>query len=137
MIKKIILLVFIVTGCANKETITKIVEKTYVNCSDKINCSVDFSKTFTFDYMYIISEGITEVGINKIIGFNYPYTKDSTTRLILFVKDNQIVYKEEEAVFHNPYSINFPRNKIKFNRDDAVFNIKKQDNRNIYILSAN
>lgn len=97
-------------------------------------CEVDMSKIVSEDWddLYIFDTNVSLEEIDSILGFNYPYFEDIATRII-FVKNRNIVYHEEE--FPNPekvktgellFDIEEGKHFIKVDKEHAIFFIKKE-----------
>ncbi|MBD8389031.1 hypothetical protein [Dysgonomonas sp. BGC7] len=83
----------------NKATIeVKIFEYIETNCLNNTkNCVVNISDITLFDWdsLFVINAGTNSADISKIIGINYISKDDFTRRRYFFVKDKNIVYKED------------------------------------------
>lgn len=110
------------------------VESTFVKCNDKEKCIIDFSSLIDYDEIYIFDVGATNEEVSKTLGFQYNGDKD-ISRLILFVKNNQIVF-EQNIVFDpdsNPFKVIFDSDKVIFN-NKTKFIVTKDSERDVYFL---
>jgi|GEM_PF-2305767 len=116
------------------DKVDNFIESSYSKCDDKENCTIDFKELFDYDKLYVFGVGITNEEVSKTIGFEYKGDKD-ISRLILFVKNNQIKY-EQNIVFDpdsNPFKFVIESDKDFFS-NKVKFSILKDNERNVYIL---
>lgn len=133
----ILLFTFLINYACNSlenEKVDNFVESSYSKCKGKSKCIIDFKELFDYDKLYVFGVGITNEEVSKTIGFEYKGDKD-ISRLILFVKNNQIKY-EQNIVFDpdsNPFKFVIESDKDFFN-NTIKFNVKKDIERDVYVL---
>lgn len=133
----LLILYFSFNGCSVDTSLDSIVENEYEKCVSKGNCVIDFSQVLNFEWdnLYCFDEGISSNAVSKAIGFNYLGDKD-LSRLILFTKNKQIVYEQKQAVNYNkPNKIDFYGDEYNYTTSNAKFQIEKDKERNIYLLT--
>ena len=97
----------------------------YDACEDKTKCVIDFKSSlkFNWDAMHVISNSISTGRISQAIGPSY--NKRRGNYLIIFTKNNKIVYQQSNSdilkdqysnlVFFTPEHISpIPKNNAKF-----------------------
>lgn len=129
----LVLTAFVVFGC-NKFNLDKNIIHTYEACLDKEKCVINFNELFPFDwdYLFIFGIGSESDGVSDNIGFRYGY-KDPSSRLILLIKGNNILFKQEEKSISKAYPIVFDTDSIRFTRENSIFRINKDENS--YVLT--
>lgn len=118
----------------DQKDIETIVFEYYEKCENKNPCIINFADAmpFKWDKMYVLPESVTNEGVNKIIGMKYSKNKD-IARLILFIKDNEIVFEELDLKYDDDYKINFRRTDVgRYSNKTAKFNIN-QKNGKLYL----
>ena len=145
-IRKVLTLVvccFILNGCREKSVKWSIVTAIEKECQQADTCTVDLKgiTNFAWDKLYLFDVSGAD-DVDTVLGFHYPYFEDVASRII-FVKNNQVVYHEDE--YPNPDKP--PIANITFNLGgahayvctpkNATFGVKKttEDKYSSYVLT--
>lgn len=117
----------------NETSNSEISQKIDKECID-MNCEINMSSVIPedWDYLYVFKVDTSLEEINNQLGFKYPYFEDLATRIV-FVKNNTIVYHEDE--FPNPEKVKKGElifdigdtNFVKVEREKAIFLVFKED----------
>ena len=131
-----ILAVFILASCQNTNDIDKIVSNHWQQ--DSIDCIVDFSSCFSFDWdiCYYFSSKCSLEEINKDLGIQFNEFEDTSDRMI-FVQDKRIIYTQDRYYIPDKpqTGVMFDHNirKLKIKKGDAKFRVEKKHD--MYLLT--
>lgn len=135
MVKKISLIIIcaFAISCANDKTDSKISKEITDKCPNLSSCLINFSDIIKddWDYVLITNEQISLEELNKLLGFEYPYFSDIGSRII-FVKDNKVVYHEDEfpqaeKVLKGTLKFNLENNFLKLKKENAKFRVTEKN----------
>jgi len=88
-------------------------------CNDNFdNCvvSADQVTNNEWDKMYVFREAVGNEMIEKTLGFRYDNSNEGIRRIIIFVRNNQIVY--EESFYYDPFE-GLPKGSTIFEYDEG------------------
>lgn len=135
MVRKISILFIclFVISCTNDNTNSEISKKIRENCSNLSSCIVNFDDLIKddWDYVLITNEQISLGELNELLGFEYPYFSDIGSRII-FVKDDKVVYHEDEfpqaeTVLKGTLKFKLENNFLKLKKENAKFSVTENN----------
>ena len=130
-----ILVIFVLASCQNKNDINKIVSNHWQQ--DSINCIVDFSSCFSFDWdvCYYFSSKCSLEEINKDLGIQFNEFEDTSDRMI-FVQDKRITYTQDWYYLPDKpqtgVMLDHNIRKLKIKKRNARFRVEKKHD--MYLL---
>ena len=134
-----IFILFFIINCQNrKDNFYNSVNSYYSSCKEKKKCYFNLKDCFVFEWdkLYIFnSENYPEADkeeISKIIGIEYNNTRSNQESLLIFIKNNKIVFEIKDSYnFNNisPYLyVDFPNLKDRYIvPSNSKFKISKRD----------
>lgn len=118
---------FLISGLHlySKKTLYKRVHKFYRNCPEENYCMLNMIEIFDFEWdtLFVFSPG----------SFDRPkyQSLQDVARRIVFVKDGQIMYQEDELGIDKPYKVCFKPDIFFYTPEEAVFIVTQEEDRKI------
>lgn len=132
-----ILMPLFLASCSPQGIVDEKVGEVYSSCKQE-RCIINFDLALEkkWDWMYVLHESVSDQGIKELTGIEYPGEKDMS-RLILFIKDDKIVYEQKDLSVEDPYRVSFDRNMpYKFHKTEAMFEISVMDDKSLFLRNV-